>query len=580
MWIKKGKYLLLVSICLIMVLMLVSAVSGKPFRLMKLPDQGKNFRCGTCHINPQGGGPRNPFGQDWETIAMKAGDQYTPELGKLDSDGDTFTNDEEFAANTNPGDPNSKPEKPVTSTDQKTTSNATNTNPVDQKLKPDKPVISTNQKTTAISKPKPEPKAEITDEKSVTLPNSLDSSTSFSVHLGIYTYNFGKLLAIVGFILIFFQYILSSKIKFIEKGIGLDKLIRLHRMFGVVGLIFVLIHPAALYTGNLLQGYKGPLLTPLKAVGLIALVLLCMAAGAAILYKRLHIKYETWKNIHKVIYFVLPIAFFHSTRIGSDMNKPGFKILWWILLGLYLIILIYKVYMRFRIRSNPFSITKIVQETYDTWSLYFRGKKVHEYKPGQFMIIRLSRNGKVSESHPFTISSSPTRDELSISVKSVGDFTSTIRDTKTSDVAYIDKPYGVFSFLNHDTKNLVFIAGGIGITPFISMLRYIYDKRLERNVTLIWGNKTSKDLAFKDELEKMSAEMPSLKVIHVMSGQDDWQGEKGYVDAEKVKKYVTDLENSRFFVCGPPVMMSKVVKMLKGLGIPESRIHSERFALR
>jgi len=78
----------------------------------------------------------------------------------------------------------------------------------------------------------------------------------------------------------------------------------------------------------------------------------------------------------------------------------------------------------------------------------------------------------------------------------------------------------------------------------------------------------------------MSAEMPSLKVIHVMSGQDDWQGEKGYVDAEKVKKYVTDLENSQFFVCGPPVMMSKVVKMLKGLGIPGSRIHSERFALR
>jgi len=186
----------------------------------------------------------------------------------------------------------------------------------------------------------------------------------------------------------------------------------------------------------------------------------------------------------------------------------------------------------------------------------------------------------VSESHPFTISSSPTRDELSISVKSVGDFTSTIRDTKTSDVAYIDKPYGVFSFLNHDTKNLVFIAGGIGITPFISMLRYIYDKRLERNVILIWGNKTSKDVAFGDELEKMSSEMPSLKVIHVMSGQDDWQGEKGYVDAEKVKKYVTDLGNTQFFVCGPPVMMSKIVKMLKGLDVPGNRIHYERFALR
>jgi predicted ferric reductase len=606
MLIKKSKYLLLlVSICLIMALMLVSTVYGRPFRLMKLPDQGKNFRCGTCHINPQGGGPRNPFGQDWEKIAIKAGEQYTPELGKLDSDGDTFTNDEEFAANTNPGDPNSKPNKPVTSTDQKTISNDTNTNPAnskpvkatvstDQKTTPNsakkvsdslnpksnKPINSTAQKTTTISMPKPEPKTEITDEKSVVLPNSLDSNKSFSIQLGIYTYDFGKLLAITGFILIFFQYVLSSKIKFIERGIGLDKLIRLHRMFGVVGLIFILIHPVALYFGKLLQGDNFRLFTPLKVVGLTALVFLCTAAGAAILYKRLHIKYETWKNIHKVIYFVLPIAFFHSIKIGSDMNVLGFKIIWWILLGFYSLILIYKVWMRFRIRSNPFGITKIVQETYDTWSLYFRGKKVNEYKPGQFMIIRLFRNGKVSESHPFTISSSPTRDELSISVKSVGDFTSTIRDTKTSDVAYIDKPYGVFSFLNHDTKNLVFIAGGIGITPFISMLRYIYDKRLERNVTLIWGNKTSNDLAFRDEMEKMSAEMPSLKVIHVMSGQDDWQGEKGYVDAEKVKKYVNDLENSQFFICGPPVMMGKIVKMLKGLGIPGNRIHFERFALR
>jgi len=412
------------------------------------------------------------------------------------------------------------------------------------------------------------------------LASSPGDGLSLSVYLGIYVYGFGKLFAVIGFVLIFCQYVLSSKIKFIEKGIGLDKLMILHRTFGVVGLIFVLSHPASIYTGNFLLGDKGPLLSPLRAIGLTALVFLCTAAGAAILYKRIHVKYETWKNVHKVIYFVLPIAFFHSTRIGSDMRFLALKGFWWVLLGLYFIILIYKVWMRFRIRSNPFNISEVVQETYDTWSLYFRGKKGHEYSPGQFMIIRLFRNGKVSESHPFTISSSPTREELSVSVKSVGDFTSTIRDTKTSDLAYIDKPYGVFSFLNYDLKNLVFIAGGIGITPFISMLRYIYDKKLERNVTLIWGNKTSKDIAFKDELGKMSEEMPLLKIIYIMSGQDDWQGEKGYVDAEKLKKYVVDLENSQFFVCGPPVMMSKVVETLKGLGVSKHKIHYERFALR
>jgi predicted ferric reductase len=403
--------------------------------------------------------------------------------------------------------------------------------------------------------------------------------SSLSIYFGIYIYDFGKLLAVVGFVLIFFQYVLSSKIKFIERGIGLDKLIILHRTDGVVGLIFVLTHPILLYFGSLLMGYKLYLFSPLKLVGFTALMLICIAAGAAILYKRLHLKYETWKNFHKVIYFVLPIAFFHSSRIGGDMKNPILRDFWWILLGLYFIILIYKVWMRFRIRSNPFSITKVVQETYDTWSLYFSGKK-HDYNPGQFLIIRLLRNGKVSESHPFTISSSPTMEEVSISVKSVGDFTTTIRDTKTSDLAYIDKPYGVFSFLNHDAKNLVFIAGGIGITPFISMLRYIYDKKLERNVTLIWGNKTEKDIAFKDELGKITLEMPSLKIIYIMSSQEDWQGEKGYLDAEKLKKYVTDFDNSQFFLCGPPVMMSNVVKILKGLGVPKRRIHYERFALR
>ena len=88
----------------------VPLVSGKPFRKAKLPDKGKNFGCATCHVNPKGGGKRNPFGEDYEKIAIKAGEAYTEELGKRDSDGDGFTNDREFEAGTNPGDPRSRPE--------------------------------------------------------------------------------------------------------------------------------------------------------------------------------------------------------------------------------------------------------------------------------------------------------------------------------------------------------------------------------------------------------------------------------------------------------------------------------------
>lgn len=105
---KISKCLLIISISLVIVLLSVTIVSGRPFRLAKLPDEGKNFGCLTCHTKSSGGS-RNPFGQDWQKIAIKAKDTYTTELAGLDSDGDGFTNDQEFSAKTNPGDPNSKP---------------------------------------------------------------------------------------------------------------------------------------------------------------------------------------------------------------------------------------------------------------------------------------------------------------------------------------------------------------------------------------------------------------------------------------------------------------------------------------
>lgn len=82
---------------------------SRPLRVGKMPDKGKNFGCATCHINPLGGGGRNPFGKDYEKIGLKAGDTYTTELGELDSDEDGASNDQEFDAGTNPGDSKSTP---------------------------------------------------------------------------------------------------------------------------------------------------------------------------------------------------------------------------------------------------------------------------------------------------------------------------------------------------------------------------------------------------------------------------------------------------------------------------------------
>ncbi len=503
------RYILVLFACALLSLTLISVAPGRPFRLNLLPDKGENFGCYTCHIEP--GGPRNPFGKDYEAIAIKAGDVYTEALGKMDSDGDGFTNDEEFAANTRPGEAESKP-----------------------------------------------------------------GGKAETQKVRTYLYRVGRYLALAGFVLILIQYILSSKIRLIERRIGLDKLFIFHRKIGVVGLALIFLHPISLFIANGLEGYN----FLLKLLGILTLLILLVAAGAAILQAKLRLKYETWKNIHRAGYAIFPLAFVHSLFLGSDLHEwSPIKIIWLILACGYVTIIIYKLWNMAYVKSRPFKVADVVNESHDVTSLYFEGEH-RDYKPGQFMIVRLIRDGKTSESHPFTISSSPTSDKLSISVKSVGDFTSTIGATKISDGAYIDAPYGRFSFLNHDDQDFVFIAGGIGVTPFISMLRYMYDKKIDKNITLIWGNKTEKDLVFKDELEKMSAEMPSLKVVHIMSKQEDWPGERGYVDAEKLKKHISNFQEGQFFLCGPPVMMNMLEKTLRELGVSRKRIHYERFALR
>ena len=393
-----------------------------------------------------------------------------------------------------------------------------------------------------------------------------------------YLYSVSRALALTGFVLILFQYVLSSRIKFLERGIGLDRLFIIHRTSGLVGVILVLIHPLTLLAPNVIQGL-GFTLNPWRLVGVLNFFILGMAASAALFYQKLHLKYETWKTIHQATYVVLPLAVVHSLLLGSDLISGPLRIFWFVLAGVYVAVWSYKLWNRAQVRGHPYTIAEVVQETHDTWSLVLEGKYI-DYRPGQFMILQLIRDGTLSESHPFTISSSPTWDRISVTIKSVGDFTSTISQTKTTDRAYVDAPYGAFSFLNHDDRDLVFIAGGIGITPFLSMLRYIYDNRLEQNITLLWGNKTEQDIPCRAELEKMASEMPSVKIVHVMTRQPDWPGERGYIGVEMLKKYITHPEDARFFICGPPPMMATVVRALRDLGVPKKRIHYERFAFR
>ncbi len=383
------------------------------------------------------------------------------------------------------------------------------------------------------------------------------------------------LLAALGLVFIFFQYVFVSRIKIIESGLGLDRMIRWHRVFGRVGLILLTFH-VILIVVHRLNVFGDLMLDIFIWIGIIALLGFMITAGLASMYKKLGLTYELWRNIHLLNYvlfpFVLIHVFFH-TQTGSQLYY-----LWLLLAVLYFAIVIYRLTRIIAVRKNNYEVVEVRQEAEDIWSLFLKGPRF-KYKPGQFLFIQLLRKGKLSSPHPFTISASPTAKYLSITPKALGDFTRTIKDTRVGDKALIDAPYGIFSFLNFDQGEAVFIAGGIGITPFMSKLRYIYDQKLDKKATLFWANRSKKNLCFEDELEKMQDQMPGLRVILVMSDQPDWQGEKGHLKGPMILSYLDNIENKEFFICGPPAMNRATIAELKQINVPQSRIHSELFEL-
>ena len=398
---------------------------------------------------------------------------------------------------------------------------------------------------------------------------NLDTDTYLSLR------SISRLMAFLGIGFFLVQFVLSCRIKFIEQIFGLDKMLWYHRWFGRAAVGFLFIHFSLLFVPEIINLGFVPL-TIFRLFGSLSLMIIAIAATLASLYKKLHLSYEIWKGIHLINYVAFPLAIIHVGLQAASLNT---YLLWSLMAFIYLFFVGYRLKSIYTIRKNPFTITNIRRENHDTWSLMFSGKPIN-YLPGQFLHVQLLREDGLSFSHPFTISSSPTQSLVSITPKELGDFTDTIGKTEQGDLAYIDAPYGVFSFLKvSEEQPLIFIAGGIGITPFISMLRYMHDQKIERRVFLFWGNKTEDNLLFQQEFEDIESNLSGLTIVQVMSEDEDWAGEKGYIDANMIEKYAGDLRDYDIFLCGPPPMSQAIQQDLQAHQVPNSQIHREIFEL-
>lgn len=399
--------------------------------------------------------------------------------------------------------------------------------------------------------------------------------------------NLARNLGLMAFAILVLQTVLAARFKWLSRPFGFDIVIRYHRNISIFAALILLAHPFLIIVGSgdwsLLWG--GGIIIWL---GKIALFLVMVNVLTSVFQMRINLKFERWRVFHDILGpALLVLAFTHSWFIGGDLRGKWMRALWIVLLGTAILVFIYHRFIRpWRLSRRPYEVTEVKTEAENVWTVKMSpGKqKRFDYIPGQFQFITFLRNrGLPEEEHHWTISSSPTQEGFVAStIKALGDFTSTIGETQPGDKAVIHAPFGRFSYLFHpDEKELVFIAGGVGITPLMSMLRYMRDKKENIPVTLLYGSPDKKSVVFYDELRDIErGDFPELTFIPVLEKPEkDWQGESGYVDKEKIQKYVdTNKEQMGFYLVGPPPLLYKSIDNLHALGVKDKRIHMEIFS--
>ena len=402
----------------------------------------------------------------------------------------------------------------------------------------------------------------------------------------------GRAAALVGITLLALQFVVSARLRWVERPFGLDQTLGFHRMMGVFALALLLVHPLLLAAGN----GSWRLVTAWDVgwhiwLGRAALALLLIHVAVSIFSRTIRLSFEAWRVLHDALALtVLALTFVHSWFAGGDLDGLAMRVIWLVLPTLAAAMYVWhRVVRPRRLAANDYRVTEVKPEAPGVWTLRLEppeGTERFDYLPGQYQFLTLRRPRQArelpAEEHHWTISSSPTQPGFVTStIKESGDFTSTIGMTRPGDTATVHAPFGRFSHVLHPEEgDLVFVAAGIGITPLMSMLRHLRDSGDGRPVLLIYGNRAFEDIVFRDELAEMEAVgLPGLRVVHVLSDPGDgWTGDRGRIDTDLIERHCDGrLDGRSFWVCGPTKLREAVVAGLQQKGVAVSRIYAEAF---
>lgn len=405
------------------------------------------------------------------------------------------------------------------------------------------------------------------------------------------TYQVGQILGSLSLTALALQLLLSSRANFLERRVGLDRIMRLHAFNGKLLVLTVLLHPTLLLWPQIVA--SSSFLTIFETytvyhwLGTLAVAIIVFTVLVTVFSRTIRLNYEHWKWLHKGTYVAVVLGFFHSYFLGSDVTPPSLLFYWWIFLVLVVgWAILYRYGVRwYRLRDRWYTVVRVTQETADVVTITLSPKKgrVFAYFPGQFAFVRFISKHISAEEHHFTLSSSPSETNfLSFTVKASGDFTQTLAKLTRGDLARVEGPYGAFSYLG-TTGGMVFIAGGIGITPFMSMLRHMRETKAPRLVVLLYSVKSPQEIVFRQELATLTRRR-WFRLIYLFSQRGGTvKGAVSYqsrITLDILRAETSSLTTPTFFVAGPDLMMATVAGFLSQLGVSRKQILLERFALR
>lgn len=382
------------------------------------------------------------------------------------------------------------------------------------------------------------------------------------------------------------QFLLTARFRHVSAPFGIDIIYFFHRYLALLAITLIFVHYLIIrinYAEAL--GTINPLHAPwYMTAGRTSLLLFAIIITTSLWRKRLHIHYDEWRMLHiglAVTAFLLALG--HIEGVGYYINAPAKHGLWTGYILFWLLLVVYvRLLKPWRMRSRPYRVKEIRQDCHDcrTLVLEAQGHTGMRFKPGQFAWLTLRESPFHIKEHPFSFSSSAVcQDRVEFTIKELGDFTRTIKKTHVGEIAYLDGPYGAFSVDRYpDAPGFVFIAGGVGAAPIISMLRTLADRHEHRSQLLIYANNCWGDVMFKEELQALTERL-ELRVVHVLKDPPtNWKGESGYITPALLHKTLPeDVLKYEYFLCGPKVMSNSVQQELHELHVPFVQIHFELF---